>query len=147
MIDIVLTAPFIVPTANTIIARGTCGTTGTAAITPGQSVYADSTNNLIKPAQAVGGSQAQAAAIGLALNQAYAGGPIEYATGGDVTVTVTGGLITGKVYVLGAGAGGLSLSADLDSAAANTRYGTIMAVAVSATLLRLGITVSGVLRA
>src|SRR5258708_26351780 len=138
MIDIGLTAPFIVATANTIIARGTSGTTGTAAITPGQSVYADSTNNnLIKAAQAVGGSQAQAAAIGLALNQAYAGGPIDYATGGDVTVTVTGGLITGKGYVLGAGAGGLSLSADLGSAATNTPYWTIMGGALRSTLLPL----------
>jgi hypothetical protein len=78
----------------------------------------------------------------MALNSAAAGQPIEYATGGDVTVNAI--LNQGKMYVLGAGAGALSLSADLDSAAANTRYGTFMAVATSTTNLRLGITVAGV---
>jgi hypothetical protein len=143
MTDIVITA--IAPTANTVIARGICG----VVISSAKAVYADATDsNKIKLALAPSGggaTVATAAVVGLTLNITdTVGQPIEYATGGDVTVTVTGNLTPGKVYVLGANAGGISLSADLD--AASNRYGTIMGVATSTTNLRLSIMASGVLK-
>ncbi|MEP7286646.1 MAG: hypothetical protein ABI947_12865 [Chloroflexota bacterium] len=140
MSDIVVVPSGVIPAnANTVIARGTAG----ATITAGQTVYADAANNnQIKPATQT--SPAAAAVVGVALNSASSGQPVEYATSGDVTFTNL--LATSKVYVLGSGAGGLSLSADLDSAATNTRYGTVIGVATSGTNLRLSIVTSGVLR-
>ena len=141
MADITPTASSVQPTATTIIARGTAG----VAVNAGQSVYADAANNnQIKLAQAAGGTAAQAAAVGMALNSAAVGQPVEYATGGDVTINAVLG--QGKAYVLGGGAGTLAPAEDLNNATANTRYGTQMGVATSTTNLRLGINVSGVLK-
>ncbi len=84
--------------------------------------------------------------MGVAVNSASTGQPVEYASAGDVTMTVTapaGYLKPGEVYVLGSAAGTISPSADLD-ATTNTRYGTIIGIGVTATKLRLAIMASGV---
>jgi hypothetical protein len=143
MADITPTPANVQPTASTIIARGTAG----VAVNAGHQVYADPASNpvgLIKPAQAAGGTAAQAAVVGMALNNAAVGQPVEYATSGDVTVNAVLG--QGKAYVLGGGAGTLAPAEDLNNATANTRYGTQIGVATSTTNLRLGINVSGVLK-
>src|SRR5258708_3222169 len=148
MADITVTASSVVPGANAVIARGTSGGNGANPVTAGMSVYADPASNpvgLIKPAAQT--SATTVAVVGIALNAGSANQPIEYQTSGDITMTTTPALVPGRIYVLGSGAGGISDSADLNSAGAGTRYGTILAVALTPTSLRLGITHRGVLRA
>ena len=139
MADINVSADEVVPAnANTTIARGTAGD----EITAGQAVYADPADNYrIKPAQATDEDQANNV-VGIALNGAYSGQPIAYATSGDVTFSDD--LAAATIYVLsGANAGGIAPSADLD-ASTNTWYGVVLGIATSGTNLRLGITKSGI---
>src|SRR5260221_14791560 len=86
MSDLTITAASVVPSdANTVIGRGTAG----ATIVAGQPFYLDA-NTLLHPANAnVSGQIIQAAAVGVAVNSASTGQPVEYASAGDVTMTVT----------------------------------------------------------
>ncbi len=134
MADVSVTASAVVPTATTVIARGTAG----ATITAGQAVYADPNANFaIKPAQAT--SQTQATnVVGIALDGAASGQPVAYATGGDVTFNSA--FTTVSVYVLSAAnAGGIAPNTDL----ATGNWGTVLGMATSATNLRLGLIASG----
>ena len=139
MADINVSADEVVPAnANTTIARGTAGD----EITAGQAVCADPADNYrIKPAQATDEDQANNV-VGIALNGAYSGQPIAYATSGDVTFNSA--FTAASLYVLsGENAGGIAPSADLDDST-NDWYGVVLGITTSATNLRLGITKSGV---
>jgi hypothetical protein len=138
MSDLSINPNAVIPSATATIARGTAG----AVITAGQAVYADATDsNKIK--LAANTSAVTAAAVGIAVNSTdVAGQPIEYVTAGDVAL---GSILTAAtVYVLGSGAGGISISDDLHSSS-NTRYGTVLGIATSTSNLRVGIVASGVL--
>ncbi|CAG1014753.1 hypothetical protein ANRL4_05298 [Anaerolineae bacterium] len=138
MSDLNITAASVVPAdTSTTIARGTAG----GSITAGQVVYADPADNYrIKPAQATDEDEANNV-VGIALNGAYSGQPIAYATSGDVTFNSA--FTAASLYVLsGENAGGIAPSADLDDST-NTWYGVVLGIATSATNLRLGITKSG----
>ncbi|MEP7286962.1 MAG: hypothetical protein ABI947_14490 [Chloroflexota bacterium] len=140
MADLTISTPgAVVPAnANTTIVRGTAG----ATITAGQTLYADSTSNYsLKPAANTNASTA--AVVGVALNAASTGQPVDYAAAGDVTFEASL-FTTGTVYILGLAAGKISMAADIDITS-NTRYATILGVSTSATNLRLGIVASGVL--
>jgi hypothetical protein len=142
MADVAITPANVAPTSNTITDAGTSG----AAVGAGDWIYSDSADsNLLKGAAAVGLGIAGAQVVGQALDSAPGRGqPIRYAKLGDVTVGGT--LVPGKVYVLSANVGKMCPSADLDAAVTLTDYGTILGVAISTTVLRLGITISGQLR-
>lgn len=125
--------------ASTVKAYGTSG----AAITAGQVVYADPSSSpagLIKPAQA--NSTTAANVVGVALDST-AGSlqPVSYATSGDIVLPTSGAgsvtLTQGSVYVLSANsAGGIASAND---PAAGTTFITPIGLAVSPTVLRLGI--------
>jgi len=137
MADLTVTATGVVPAdANTVIARGTAG----ANITAGQPVYLDATNK-IQPAANT--SAVTAAVVGIAVNAASNGQPIEYVVSGNLTLPVTGNLTLATVYVMGNLAGAISPSVDLDNST-NTRFGTVLGIATSATNLLVGILASGV---
>lgn len=137
MADISITSSAVVPSTTANIARGTAG----ATITAGQALYADaSDSNKLKPA--AHSSAASAAVVGVAVNSASAGQPVEYITSGDVTVNSA--LTAATVYVLGNSAGAISAADDLHSSS-GSRYGTIVGISTSATVLRVGINASGVL--
>jgi hypothetical protein len=135
MADISVTASAVKPTSSaTVIARGTAGGT----ITAGQALYLDSADNKLKTA--ISTTQAQAnAVVGIALHGASVDQPIAYATTGDVTFNAV--LTAGTVYVLGGASGGISPSADLDSN--NNRYGVVLGISTSTTVLRMGVIISG----
>lgn len=140
MSDLSITAASVVPAdTNTTIARGTAG----ASITAGQVVYADPADNYrIKPAQATDEDEANNV-VGIALNGAYSGQPIAYATSGDVTFNSA--FTAASLYVLsGVNAGGIAPSADLENSSPNTWYGVVLGIATSGTNLRVSITKSGV---
>jgi hypothetical protein len=139
MSDITINANTVVPSATATIARGIAG----AAISAGQTVYADATDsNKIK--LAANTSAATAAVVGVAVNSApVAGQPVEYVTAGDITLSGAP-LLAATVYVLGSGAGGISIADELHSSS-GTRRGTVVGIGTSTTVLRVGLVASGVL--
>lgn len=138
MADVTVTASAVkAADANTVIARGTAGST----ISAGQAIYLDPSDGLLRPAQATNATHADNV-VGIALHGAYTDQPVAYATAGDVTFNSA--FTVGAVYVLsGANAGGIAPSADLD-ASSNTNYATVLGVTPAATTLRLSIKAAGV---
>lgn len=137
MADIGITSANVVADAAAVIARGIAG----AAVNAGKPVYADAADsNKLKHAAHT--SVATAAVVGIALNDAANNQPLAYAVSGNVTYGAN--LTAATVFVLGSAAGTISPSADLDSSS-GTRYGTVLGIGISTTVLKVGIIPSGVL--
>ena len=135
MADLVVVAANVQPTSSTQSRRGTAA----VAIDAGQSVYIDSSNeiDLCEFDQ----TSVEAACRGVALNDAAAGQPVEYAVSGEVDMGAI--LSTGQTYIVGAGAGGIAPEADAGAG----NFVTVVGVAVSSNNLKLGILQSGVAHA
>lgn len=106
------------------------------AITAGDSIYLDS-NGVAQLCQH-DLTAAEAACIGIALNDAALGQPVTYQVSG--TIDLGSVLAAGEVYVVGAGPGGIAPVADIGTG----NFATVMGVAVSATNLQIGFNQSGV---
>jgi hypothetical protein len=131
MADISVTASSVVPGATA--RRQT--KTASVAITAGQVVYVNSSDQLALADNDA--SATTAAAVGIALNSCAANQPCSYATSGAVTFNAV--LTAGTIYVLSATAGGIAPAADL----ASDDYVTILGVASSTTSLTVNIFASG----
>lgn len=131
MADISVTASSVVPTATT--KRQT--KVAAAAITAGQVVYVNTSDQLALADNDA--SATTAAAVGIALNSCAADQPCSYATSGAVTFNAV--LTAGTIYVLSSTAGGIAPAADL----ASGDYVTILGVASSTTSLTVNINASG----
>lgn len=107
-----------------------------AAITAGDAVYVDSsgTLSLCENDQ----TATEAACAGIALNDAAAGQPVVYQVSGQINIGAT--LTAGEVYVVGGAAGAIAPVADVVA----TEYMTIIGVAISTSLIEMGILPSGV---
>src|SRR6266849_3710122 len=101
MADIALTAGSILPATNAVIARGTVG--GTVPVVAGNPVIANAGGS-IQPA--LTSSAGSAAVIGIAVNAASPGQPVDYQTSGDLAFGSTSGLAAGTVCVLSPTTGG-----------------------------------------
>lgn len=132
MVDIAITAANVAPTANTQRLTKIAA----AAITAGQAVYVNATDNLALADADL--SAAAAAAVGIALNNAAINQPCSYAVGGDITINAVA--TVGAVYVLSGDAGGVAPVADLASA----DYVTILGVGKTTTSIQLGINATGI---
>jgi hypothetical protein len=133
MADITITPANVVAT-NSATGKAT-GTSG-AAITIGQGVYLDPADGKIKPAKADSGSPTHAPNIvGISLDRVEgANQPITYAASGDVTFG--GGLTQGEAYVVSqTTAGGIAPHSGL----ASTNFVAFLGIAISTTVLRLGL--------
>jgi hypothetical protein len=133
MADITITGAN-VAAANNATVKGS-GTSGALAGT-GQPVYLDPADSKIKLAKADSASPTAAPNIvGVLLDKAEgANQPVTYASGGDVNYG--GGLTQGQVYVVSAAnAGGIAPYSDLVA----TNFVIILGVAISSTVLRLGL--------
>jgi hypothetical protein len=122
--DISITAANVAP-GSAVIARGIAG----AAITAGQAVYADAANNgIIKKANAAT-SAATAACVGIAVNNAAIGQPVNYVTSGVYTV---GGTVAAAVpyAVSGANDGGICPTSDIT---VSGEILTVLMIGISAT--------------
>ena len=133
MVDIVITPGNVIADQSAKITDGTAG----ATITAGQWVYLDGTVNQFKLADA-DGAAALRSPVGAALHGASAGQPLKVATSGPVTIGGT--LAPGVAYYLSKTAGGLAPVADIAAGG----YATVLGIAISATVLRINITESGV---
>lgn len=115
MADLVVTATSVVNVSASLL-TGTAGET----ITAGQALYVKATDGRLWKAQADGTTE-EATVAGVALNGASVGQPVQYASGGDITIGATTAKTT--TYVLSAAAGGICPQADLVSTNKIVRIG------------------------
>mgnify|MGYP001015538187 FL=1 len=141
MADIAITVSSVQAGTAATIRGGTAG----ATITAGQPVYLDSAaSNAVKPARANGATTA--AAVGIALNGASSGQPVDYVTKDDdftLGGTSTAGII---LCVSAATAGNIAPSADMTTGNYVTTLG-VMKSATKAKIYASSITQSGVAKA
>lgn len=135
MADLSVTATSVVKGSGTV---GTDTALAGVAITAGQTVYKDS-SSLWQLADANLSSTASST-IGIALNNAGAGQPVQVATTGNVTM---GSILTsGVIYVQSATAGGIAPSADINTG----WYVTILGVATSSSNLLMQPWITGAVK-
>jgi hypothetical protein len=128
-------------TAANVVASGSAATrqcTAGATITAGQVVYRDSADGKCKLADNNSATAAARAPIGVALNGAANGQPLQVATEGPVTIGAT--LTAGVAYYLSGTAGGICPVADLTTG----MYPSIVGIATSASVLDIKVHSSGV---
>lgn len=129
-------------TAANVAAQSGAGTqrkNAGAAITAGMALFL-ATDGDVEPAQH-DVDAATARCIGVALCDAAVGQPVVYAVSGQVNLGAT--LVVGETYVVGAAGGGIAPVADVGTG----DFSTIVGVAVSSSLLKMGINESGVAHA
>lgn len=135
MADLTVIAANVKPGTDTVTKRGIAG----EAINAGESVFvaADGGIELCENDQAA----LDAACVGVSLNDAAADQPIEYGFSGTVNMGAI--LAIGQVYIVGAAPGGIAPEGD----AVATEFVTVVGVATTTSLLKLGILQSGVAHA
>ncbi len=135
MADLVVVATNVKPGSDAVTKRGIAG----EAISAGDSVFiaTDQGIELCEKDTVV----ADAACRGVALNDAAVDQPIEYAVSGSVDMGAI--LSIGQTYIVGAAPGGLAPEAD----AAVGNFTTVVGIATTVNLLKLGILQSGVAHA
>lgn len=135
MADLTVVAENVKPGSDAVTKRGIAG----EAISAGDSVFVatDGGIELCEKDQAA----ADAACRGVALNDAAVDQPIEYAVSGSVDMGAI--LSIGQTYIVGAAPGGLA--PESDAAAGN--FTTVVGIATTGNLLKLGILQSGVAHA
>lgn len=135
MTDLVQTAANVLAGAAANKKQGVAG----ATIVAGNSVFLNSSNQLVGAQKDV--DAASAAAVGVALDDGAIGQPVIYQTSGEIDVGAT--LVIGETYVVGAAAGGIAPVADVIA----TEFATILGVALAGGVLKMGILQSGVAHA
>jgi hypothetical protein len=133
MADISITAGSVLPSSAASLASGTAG----EAITAGQAVYVDSTDSgKIKLAD--NDVLAKIGCVGIALNGASAGQPVDYCTR-DPQFTLGGTIASGVSVFLTSVPGGIGLVAEVGSA----DYGVFLGIGVGSNKIFLNPTVGG----
>ena len=115
------------------MASGTAG----ATITAGQAIYLDSSTSTLKLCDA-DASVTAAACVGVALHASLSGQPLQYLTGGQITIGAT--VAIGTIYVAAATAGGIAPSTDL----ASGWFTAIIGIATTAAIITVSLNVGGV---
>lgn len=137
MADLIVTAASVVKGTGASTATGIAG----EAITAGQPLYIDATDNGELKLADANDTAAKAAIAGIALHAASTGQPITYQTSGEITIGVT--VAVGTLYVVSATAGGIAPIADLVS----TNYVSVIGIAKTAAILTLGLNNTGIQKA
>lgn len=135
MADLTVTAASVAKGTDAVVEHGIAG----ATITAGQLVYKDtSDSNKLKLVDVDSATVLARSASGVALNGGASGQTIAYQTAGQINLGAT--LATGIVYVGSDTAGGIRPSADNGVG----DYTVVVGVAISTSLLKMGLLNSGV---
>ena len=135
MATLTVTASQVQPGSGVATKEGIAG----ATITAGQTLYLDSATNTLKLADA-DSTAAIATVVGISLNGASAGQPVEYQSVGSITIGAGASMTVGEIYVLSDTAGGIAPEADIST---SDDYVSPLGVATSAAILKLAINNSG----
>ena len=138
MADLSVTATQVLKGSGAVVANGTAG----ATITAGQTLYKDSTDsNKLKLAQC-DGTAAEAVCVGIALHASASGQPVQYQTGGTITIGAGAAPAEGMIYTLSDTAGGIAPHTDADDPV-STEYTTILGTGDGSNGIVLKISASG----
>lgn len=135
MVALSITASQVQPGSGVATKEGTAG----ATITAGQCLYLDSATDTLKLADA-NGTAAVATCVGIALNGASSGQPVEYQSVGSITLGAGASMTVGEIYLVSTTAGSIMPEADIST---QNDYVTVLGVATAAATLKLSINVSG----
>lgn len=128
MADLTITAASVLASASASTLEGTAG----ATVTAGQPVYLDAADGKLKLTDASSSAE-ETACVGIALNNASTGQPVEYVNEDD-GFTPGATLVAGEVYAVSAAAGGaIAPVADLVA----TNYTQVLGVAISTSVMKL----------
>lgn len=133
MTDLSITAANVVAGSNAKKLPGTAG----ATITAGQTLYRAAATGKLLPADADSATAEVRTPVGIALNGAADGQPVDYIYEGDVNLGAT--LTVGEIYVQSDTAGGIMPEGDLEAG----DYVTVLGVASAANNLKMKIIASG----
>lgn len=133
MTALTITAASVVPQSNAVFADHIAGET----ITAGMSVYVSTADGKVYKADA-NASAATATARGIATHGASNGQPLRVQVDGDIAMGAT--LTVNAAYIVGATAGDVAPIADITTG----WYGALLGIAISTSVLRLGIRNTGV---
>lgn len=136
MADITITPANVVKGSDALVEQGIAG----AAVTAGQVVYKDDATGKYLLADNDSATAGAKVPRGIALNGAAANQPLAIIRGGSVTIGAT--LTAGDAYYLSATAGGICPEADV----ATGDDVVLLGLATSASVLSVGIKVTGVTR-
>jgi len=137
MTDITITATSVVPGANARTVDCIAG----AAITAGQVVYLEASTSTVKLADCDSATAEVRSPLGIALNGAASGQPVEVLTSGNITI---GGTVAASVpYFLSPTAGGICPLADVLTG----DYGVFLGWGISTTAINVSIVECGVVKA
>lgn len=131
---VVSLASTLTPASGATLRTGTAGT----AIAAGEVVYLNNATNRLERAVA-NAAPAAAAAVGVAINSAALGQPVQYVERGDLLAVGT--VKPGQVYLVANVAG--DLAEGTDDLTEDTSYVTVVAVGLTASSIRVGLLVSG----
>lgn len=134
MADLTITAANVLSGSGARILQGKAG----AAITAGQTVYQDPADQRFKLADCDNASADVRAVTGIALNGAANGQPLAVQYEGEIALGAV--LTAGVTYYLSPTAGGIAPIGDLSSG----DFPTVLGVAESTSVLRMGILAAGV---
>ncbi len=138
MADITITAANVVRSSSANLLRGTAG----VAIAAGDVVYLDPADNRYKLADCDAAAAEARSPSAFAVNSAAPGQPIAVQQGGDLTLGAAT-LVAGTTYYLSPNPGKIAPLADVLVG----DYWTVVGIARSASVLRIGFLESGVVRA
>jgi len=133
MVDISITPANVVKGTDAVVQSGIAG----ATILAGQSVARD-VDGLIKLYDSDSASSNIRTLLGVALHGASANQPIQFQTGGNITIGGT--VVTGTVYLGSDTAGGIRPAVDLNSG----DFTSVLGIAISAAAIKIGIVNGGV---
>lgn len=136
MADLTVTAASVLPSTGALTDRGIAGGT----ITAGMTVY-KAADGTIVAADADSATALARTPIGIALNSASAGQPVDYQTSGLIIPGAT--MTAGVTYYQSGTAGGICPLADVGA----SEYLCIVGIATSTTVLKIAFAQSGVLGA
>lgn len=134
MADLSLTPASVVKGTGAITKSVVAG----ATITAGQPVYRNSTTGKYQPSDSDSGTAEARTPEGLALHGASDAQPLAIQTSGEISLGAV--LTVGTIYVMSDTAGGIMPSTDLEAG----DYVTILGVAKTTSILKMGILASGV---
>ena len=134
MADITIAVTSVAAATGAKLGQGTAGGT----ILQGEPLYLNSSSQYLRADANV--SETTATVVGISLNAASSGQPIDFISKGTLTVSGAGPLTVGEIYLLSTTVGRIAPEADINT---SNDWVTVLGVALTSNTLKVNIIVSG----